>query len=53
MPGQSERNRRITSGSTRAPTDWYVPTRSVPVSPARSATMSARAASMRATIASA
>ena len=53
MPGQSARKRRITPGRTRAPTDWYVPTRSVPVSPARSAAMSARAASIRATIASA
>ena len=29
--------RRIISGSTRAPADWNVPTRSVPASPARSA----------------
>jgi hypothetical protein len=36
--------RRITMGRTRALIDWYVATRSVPVSPARSAAMSARAA---------
>ena len=47
MPGQSPMNRRITRGSTRALIDWYVATRSVPVSPARSAAMSARAASSR------
>ena len=45
--------RRITVGRTRALIDWYVATRSVPVSPARSAAMSARAASSRLTIASA
>ena len=53
MPGQLPMNRRITVGSTRALIDWYVATRSVPVSPARSAAMSARAASSLATIASA
>ena len=37
IPGQSPRKRRITPGSTRALTDWYVATRSVPVSPARRA----------------
>ena len=45
--------RRMISGSSRAPADWKVPTRSVPASPARSACRSACAAWRRATIDSA
>src|SRR6476661_1142575 len=42
--GCANENRNITSGSTRAPTLWYVPTRNDPAFPSCNAARSARAA---------
>ena len=50
--GHASPKRPMIAGSTRVPTLWYTPTRSVPVSPAAYARRSARAAWRRSVIAS-